>query len=393
MSVGRRKKKSILVICPYPKGVSPAQRLKYEQYFDFLSSSGYSIIVYPFISRRLWSILYKRGHYPEKLFWTILGFLNRILILPLIFFYDGIFVHKYIAPFGFAFFEKIYPVLNSRLIYDIDDMIHLSHSSHANSFTRWFKKPSRITTLLTKAKQVITCTPTLDRFARIYNQNTTDISSTINTEVYLPVNEYRNQPDKPICLGWSGSHSTEEYLHLLNEVLKKVASVRSVKLIVIGSGNFHMEGIETESIVWNEKTEVMDLQRIDIGLYPLPESPWIYGKSGLKALQYMALGIPTVASAIGANYRVIEHGRSGLLVKNDEQWFQTIIDLIDHPEKRKLIGIDGRKRVENHFSVKANQEHYLMLFDKVYGIPDGFERSGEYQFAKLPDIVESSKLT
>lgn len=384
----KEKKKSILVICPYPPGVSPAQRLKYEQYFDYLKANGYSIKIYPFVSRRLWTILYKRGHYLEKLCWTLLGFINRLILIPVICFYDGIFVHKHIAPFGFAFFESIYPLLNSKLIYDIDDMIHLSHSSHANSFTRWFKKPSRITKLLNKAKHVITCTPTLDSFARIFNPNTTDISSTINTQVYQPANSYQNHSDKPIVLGWSGSHSTEDYLHLLKDVLKKVSELRNVKLIVIGSGHFFMEGVETESIEWNEKTEVQDLQRIDIGLYPLPESPWIYGKSGLKALQYMALGIPTIATAIGANYRVIENGKSGLLAKNDDEWIQAILDLIDNPGKRQALGVEGRNRVEQYFSVTANQDHYLMIFDRVYGIPEGFERKSEYEFATLPKIYQ-----
>jgi glycosyltransferase involved in cell wall biosynthesis len=284
----------------------------------------------------------------------------------------------------FAFFERIYPALNSKFIYDIDDMIHLSHSSRANSFTKWFKNPSRITTLLKKARHVITCTPTLDNFAKIFNRNTTDISSTINTDLYHPVNSYENKPGNPITLGWSGSHSTEEYLKLLQQVLIRVSAVRNVRLLVIGSGQFRMSGIETESIQWKSSSEVADLQRIDIGLYPLPESPWIYGKSGLKALQYMALGIPAIATAIGANFRVIENGKSGLLVKSEDEWFNAIIHLIDHPEDRRSLGIEGRKRVEQFFSVKANRDLYLKIFDEVYGLPEGADRSSGYLFASMP---------
>lgn len=378
------KPKSILVICPYPEGLSPAQRLKYEQYFDYLRENGYSIKVCPFVSHRLWSILYKPGRFVEKFLWTILGFIKRLLLIPVIPFYDGIYIHKFAVPFGFAFFERIYPALNSKFIYDIDDMIHLSHSSRANSFTKWFKNPSRITTLLKKARHVITCTPTLDNFAKIFNRNTTDISSTINTDLYHPVNSYENKPGNPITLGWSGSHSTEEYLKLLQQVLIRVSAVRNVRLLVIGSGQFRMSGIETESIQWKSSSEVADLQRIDIGLYPLPESPWIYGKSGLKALQYMALGIPAIATAIGANFRVIENGKSGLLVKSEDDWFNAIIHLIDHPEDRRSLGIEGRKRVEQFFSVKANRDLYLKIFDEVYGLPEGTDRSSGYHFASMP---------
>ncbi len=89
---------------------------------------------------------------------------------------------------------------------------------------------------------------------------------------------------------------------------------------------------------WSSASEVTDLQRIDIGLYPLPDEEWVLGKSGLKALQYMALGIPTVATAVGANFRVIEDGVSGFLVRSDSEWIDALSRLIDDPELRLRIG-------------------------------------------------------
>ena len=228
-----------------------------------------------------------------------------------------------------------------------------------------------------RARHIITCTPALDKFARQFNQNTTDISSTINTNTYQPVNSYSNIAGKPITLGWSGSHSTERYLSLLADVLREVAKQRNIRLIVIGSGNFTIPGVQVESIAWNSETEVADLQRIDIGLYPLPDDPWVYGKSGLKALQYMALGIPTVATAIGTNFRVIHHEKCGLLVKTDQEWITGLLDLIDNPEKRRSLGLAGRDRVEKYYSIKANQNVYLAIFDKVYGAPTGWKRPDE----------------
>jgi len=124
-------------------------------------------------------------------------------------------------------------------------------------------------------------------------------------------------------------------------------------------------GLEIESIPWSEKDEVEQLQRIDIGLYPLPDETWVNGKSGLKALQYMALGIPTVATAIGANFRIIENGESGFLVKTEEEWIQRLGDLIENPELRKRTGIAARKKVEETFSVKANQAIYLSILKQT----------------------------
>lgn len=373
----RNKTKSILIVSPYPEGVAPGQRLKYEQYFDYLRSHGYKITVTSFVSNRLWSILYKKGRFPEKIFWTLLGFFKRLVWSAYVPFYDGIFIFHSVSLFGPALFERIYARLNPKMIYDIDDMIHLSHSSQANSFTKWLKGSSRITYLMRRARHIITCTPALDKFARQFNQNTTDISSTINTNTYQPVNSYSNIAGKPITLGWSGSHSTERYLSLLADVLREVAKQRNIRLIVIGSGNFTLPGVQVESIAWNSETEVADLQRIDIGLYPLPDDPWVYGKSGLKALQYMALGIPTVATAIGTNFRVIHHEKCGLLVKTDQEWITGLLDLIDNPEKRRSLGLAGRDRVEKYYSIKANQNVYLAIFDKVYGAPTGWKRPDE----------------
>ena len=205
----------------------------------------------------------------------------------------------------------------------------------------------------------------LDEYVRKYNQNTTNISSTINTDTYIPTNKYNNS--NQLVLGWSGSHSTSQYLYLLESVLKKISNTHSVKILVIGDASFNIDGIELEAVPWRESTEVDDLRRIDIGLYPLPDEPWVYGKSGLKALQYMALGIPTVASAVGMNFKVIEDGVSGFLVKNDREWITTITRLIDDPALRERVGKASRSRVLETYSVKVNQPTYLSIFKEVYG--------------------------
>lgn len=374
MNNSTRKPKRILLVCPYPEGVAPGQRLKYEQYLEYLKNQGYSIKICSFVNLRFWSILYQPGHFSEKVFWTLLGVVQRMLLLPTLPFYDGIFIFHSVAPLGPALLERIYAWLNPRMVYDIDDMIHLAHSSQANRFTKWLKGSSRITHLMKKARYVITCTPALDAFARQYNPNTTDISSTINTTTYEPVNPYENQPNQPITLGWSGSHSTEKYLSILTNVLQEISKQRKIRLLVIGSGKFTMPGVDVQSIAWKSATEVADLQKIDIGLYPLPDDPWVYGKSGLKALQYMALGIPTIATAIGTNFRVIESGQSGLLVKTEEEWINALLKLIDQPAERRRLGQAGRQRVENYYSIEANKDVYLAIFDKVYVAPAGWPR-------------------
>jgi L-malate glycosyltransferase len=358
-------RKEILVICPYPQHEAPGQRLKYEQYFDFLAAQGYKITVSPFFEPAFYRVLYRKGHFATKMLATAWGYLKRCMQMLRVPFYDGVYVFLFVTPFGSAFFERCYRLLARRMVYDIDDLAYMGKTTKVNAFVSWLRRPGKYFYLMRAADHVITCTPYLDALVRRYNTRTTDISSTIDTDKYIPANEYVNA--RPLTLGWSGSHSTAVYLRLLSPVLRELRKEREFKLLVIGAPSFEIEGVEVEVIPWSEATEVRDLSRIDIGLYPLPDEEWVLGKSGLKALQYMALGIPTVATAIGANFRVIEEGVSGFLVKTPEQWQVRLRDLLDDPGLRRRIGEAARERVVRLYSVRANEPVYLDIFRRIYG--------------------------
>lgn len=357
------KNKKLIVICPHPEHEAPGQRLKYEQYFDYFRANGIDVTVSSFMTERFQKIVYKKGFLLEKVFWTIIGYFRRLIDLVRLPFYDGVYIFLWVTPFGFPVSEALFCAVNKNIIYDIDDLVFLAPGSKANSFIAKLKGKNKMAYVMKKARHVITCTPFLDAYARQFNQHTTDISSTINTIKYKVVNAYSN--DKPLVIGWSGSHSTSKYMKLLERVLVKLKEKHAFKLLVIGDADFKLEGIEVEAIKWQESTEVQDLQRIDIGLYPLPNEEWVMGKSGLKALQYMALGIPTIATAIGANFRVIESGVSGYLVNNDEEWMDALEMLITHPDLRAKMGEQARLRVEQHYSILANQDTYLAILNKV----------------------------
>ena len=356
----------ILLFCPYPEDVAPSQRLKYEQYLGHLRSNGYRITVLPFFSRRTYAILYRKGYTLRKALGVLAGVGRRLLQAFRIPFSDGLYVHLNIVPVGPAWLERLYVFLSRALIYDIDDMVHLLPTSSVNRLASRFKSSERFFVLIRGATHVITCTPVLDELAGRYNSRTTDISSTINTRTYLPCNPYSN--DKPLVIGWSGSHSTAPYLHLLDDVLRKLARQHRFTLLVMGAAaDFAIPGVTTEMVPWSEAAEIPTLQRMDIGLYPLPDDEWVKGKSGLKALQYMALGLPVVASAVGCNDRVIENGISGLLVRHPEEWLEALSRLILNSKRRRELGSAARKRVETLYSVDANKGLYFSIFQDVYG--------------------------
>jgi L-malate glycosyltransferase len=352
---GRRLR--LLVLCPYPVGVAPGQRLKYEQYFDYFERCGIAVTVSPFMSRRLWTVLYRRGFFLEKVFWTLAGYVRRIIDLGRAPFFDGTYVFLWGTPFGPPIFEWLLSKLQPRLVYDIDDMVFLRHASRTNSWVEHLKGRGKSIFLMSRAIHVITCTPALTAIARKRNPNVTDISSTIDMEQYQP--PVIHTLDREVVIGWSGSHSTSGYLRLIEPALEEVARRVTVRFLIIGDASFRFHNLDCEAVAWSAETEVRDLRRIAVGVYPLPDDPWILGKSGLKALQYMALSIPPVATAAGTNFRVIEHGVSGFLVTTHEEWVDALVRLSKDPALRTRIGNAARSRVLSRFSVAGHRDTYF----------------------------------
>jgi len=209
------KRKKILVICPCPEDIAPAQRLKYEQYFNNWRENGFDITVSPFFSDRLQQILYKRGNTVEKIYWVIRAYIKRFLEIFTLHKYDIVYIFLWVTPFGFPLMERIFTAINPNVVYDIDDLIFMRSLNGVNTKTDFIKGRTKPFLLMKRAKHVITCTPYLTEVAKKYNTAVTDISSTINTHTYQPVNNYQN--DHKLILGWSGSHSTAPLLYLLKK--------------------------------------------------------------------------------------------------------------------------------------------------------------------------------
>jgi glycosyltransferase involved in cell wall biosynthesis len=355
--------KKVLILCPSPIGTAATQRLKYEQYLPLLEKEGFHFVISSFQTNRFWEIIYKPGRIPEKVFWTCIGYVKRTLDLFRIPFYDAIFVNLWVTPLGVPFFERIVFFLNRHVIYDIDDMLFAKNNN--SGFIQKLKGKNKPLMLMKYSRMVITCTPKLEEIALKLNRygNAMDISSTFDTDRFMPVEKYCK--NEKTVIGWTGTHSTLPFLESLQPVLSQVSRLRRIKLLVIANKEYRMKDVETEFIIWNKDTEIQDLHRIEIGLYPIPANEWSLGKSSLKALTYMAIAVPFVATAYGTNYRIMENGVQGFLALNYREWKDYLIELIDNIELRKKMGLAGRERVKERFSVKANFPKYLQVFEKV----------------------------
>jgi glycosyltransferase involved in cell wall biosynthesis len=163
-------------------------------------------------------------------------------------------------------------------------------------------------------------------------------------------------------VGWSGSFSTVQHLDTIRDVLKELAATEQFRLRVIGTPTYKIPGVDTEAMQWRSATEIEDLGEIDIGLMPLPDEDWSRGKCGLKALQYMALGIPTVCSPVGVNSTIIQDGVNGYLADTPEEWINVLKRLLHSPELRREIGLAGRKTVEDEYSGRVVAPRVAEIF-------------------------------
>jgi L-malate glycosyltransferase len=358
--------KKILVVCPYPEGVAAGQRLKYEQYFDSWRKAGFEITVAPFMNHAMWKIVHKKGFVAQKVFYTLLGLAKRTLQLFTLRKYDLVYISMYVNPLGDAFFEKLYRKFSKKIVFDLEDNRMMGASKETSGFAQKIRGVAKTEFLVRESDHVITSSPALNDICKAQNkfQQSTYISSSTDTDKFLPANSYTNA--NTIVIGWTGTFSTRPYLDLLRPVFLELKKVRDFKLLVIGNFEYSFPEIEMEYIDWTAENEVKDLQKMDIGVYPLPmDDEWVMGKSGLKAIQYMSFGLPAVCSNISTVQNFITHGQNGFLVKTNQDWVETLVQLIDNADLRKKTGQAARETVLQKFSIHKIKEQYLQVLQQT----------------------------
>ena len=360
-------KKKLLVICPFPQGVAAGQRLKYEQYFGHWQENGYEVVVSSFMDEPMWDVVYTRGNYIPKILGTLRGYFRRFLDIFRLGRFDVVYIFMWVTPIGTSIFERIFRRFSKLLVYDVEDNVLMEKSNNFNPLVKILKSPKKTTFLIKSANHVITSSPFLNDYCLGINvkKSCTYISSSVNTDRFLPVNPYDNA--RKATIGWTGTFSSKIYLDLLRNVFLELNKHIDFKLLVIGNFQYEFPGIDLEVIQWTKEREVEDLQDIDIGVYPLVQDEWVLGKSGLKAIQYMAFGLPTVATNVGMTPKIINHMENGWLVRTDEEWIDALETLINNNTLRRKLGEAARHNVLENYSTHIIKSTYLSILNNLTG--------------------------
>lgn len=364
-------RKRMLILCPYPQGVAAGQRLKYEQYLDDWRAQGWDIDVSSFMDMAMWDVVWKPGHPIAKMLGVLRGHFRRIRDMFRVGRYDLVYVFMWVTPVGTSLFERITRGQAKALVYDVEDNILGQQQGGAalnpNPIARFLKGASKARFLMRTADHVITSSPFLNDFCLGLNKKRacTYVSSSIDTDRFQPATPYSN--DKPVVIGWTGTFSSKVYLDLLRGVFQRLAKRASFKLRVIGNFDYELPGVDLEVVQWSAAEEVAQLQAFDIGVYPLPIDDWVLGKSGLKAIQYMAFALPCVATEVGTTPMLIRDGENGLLVRSEEEWEAALEKLIADPALRRRLGEAARKDAVAKYSLAAIAGQYRKIIESVGG--------------------------
>ncbi|HBE42175.1 MAG TPA: glycosyl transferase family 1 [Bacteroidales bacterium] len=334
----------------------PSSRYRFFQYLGILKEYKFIIKVKPFFSDKYVRALYSDGK--TNIIQILKGYLKRFLILFTITKYDLIVIEYELFPFFPSIFEKIIKRTGKRYIVDYDDAIFIRYINHRSWLARsLFHR--KIEKVINCADCVITGNRYLKEYAIRFNENVHIIPTVVSRIKYdaVPRPESRTR----FVLGWTGSYSTSKYLIPLCKVLRDLKR-DDIQIHFIGFDKnlrYLFDGINVIWIEWDQETEISEIKNFNVGIMPLEDDQWSAGKCGFKIIQYMACGIPVIASPVGVNKELIEHGINGFLASGEDEWKSSVLYFVNNPEQALIMGNCGYKKFITSYSLEANAKKYL----------------------------------
>jgi glycosyltransferase involved in cell wall biosynthesis len=353
----------VLGFASYPIEAA-ATRYRLQQFIEPLSRRGITLTIKPFLNSQQFATLYQPRAVASKALglggaglWRIAaGFAARRA--------DVVLVQREAMIFGPPLVEWLAArVFKRPMVLDLDDATYVPYTSPTygklGKALKWFSK----TDDLIRWADIVTCgNRAIAEYAESKGAKTRIIPTVVDTDIFVPRQCVPPLTDGPLVLGWIGTHSTFPYLRAVFPVLQDLAKTHRFKLRIVGAGTstVSIPGVEVENLEWRLEREVADFQSFDVGLYPIDPSlyaeKWAAGKSGFKAIQYMAVGIPFVATPVGAMAEIGEAGTTHFQATSNDEWLRTLDLLLADAHLRQTMGASGRRHAVEHYSLSEQAD-------------------------------------
>jgi hypothetical protein len=337
---------SVLALTRYPRQ-GASSRLRFLAFLPGLAASGIDVTVSPFFDERYLPALYAgRRPSPWRLF---ASYARRLGVLLGARHFDAVWIEKEALPWlplaveGALLGDVPYVV-------DFDDAWFLRYRMHGKRLARALLA-DKLERLTARARAALVGNDVLAAWARSAGAgHVVELPTAVDLARYQPAAPH---PKGPLRIGWIGSPSSAaEYLRPLAPMLAEVTAAGWATLTVVGAEAARC-GVEAACVPWSEDGEIEELGRFDVGIMPLTDTPWSRGKCAYKLIQYMAVGIPVIASPVGMNRQVVRHGVNGFLAETADDWKAALRTLADDPELRRRMGEAGRRIVAEEFTLEV----------------------------------------
>ena len=345
----------VLFLTLYPETM-PSSRLRVYQYLPALKPFGIEGTVLPALQEPYFSRFYfSRSKWIHALQYgmEVAGTLRRIFESR---HYDIVFLQKGIVSTNFRGLDRLFGGLKAPLIFDLDDSIYEKNIvEFSQPFLRNLQDPDQTKKISSRCFAVVAGNHYLKELALRYNRNVFMIPTPVDTNRFRPQSGNFKGDRKEIVIGWMGLEVGLAYLKPLEKVFQELSHRYRIQLRIISRSSrntFNLNETAVQRIPWSYETEVQEMEKLDIGIMPLLDDEMARGKCGLKLLQYMAMGLPSVSSRIGANCDIVEEGKDGFLATTSDEWLEKLSLLIEDSQKRKSMGEAARKKVLEKYSLE-----------------------------------------
>lgn len=337
-----------------------SSRMRFIQYFSMLNDNGYELTHLPLINDNMLQEMYDVGAYSK--FCLLKAYIKRFYYLTKIKNYDAVWVQSEFFPFLPVFFENLFFSSHVPIFVDYDDAIFHKYDINKSLLIRRFLG-HKLDVFMSNCKAVFAGNGYLADRAIKSGAELVELLPTVVDLSRYNVKAY-NDSISEIKIVWIGSKMTVKYLEVVFRPLQALAKKYDFSLVVVGA-ELQIEGVKVSCYPWSEEVEASLIESSDIGIMPLVDSPWERGKCGYKLIQYMACGLPVVASPIGVNKEIVTEDKNGFLCETDNDWISSVGRLMESAELRFSLGKFGRKLVEEKYNTIVAGEKIIQNFCKI----------------------------
>ncbi len=338
----------VLMLSRYGR-LGASSRMRSYQYQPWLEDAGISISLAPLFSDAYVQALQCDTKRPLE---ALGAYASRVQALLASRTFDLLWIEKETLPWLPAWLEKILLPKAVPYVLDYDDAVFHYYDQHHNPIVRALLGDKHAA-LIRGAALVVAGNEYLAEFARRAGAPRLEVVPTVIDLARYPVAVPKTEGGCALpCVGWVGQRATASFLAPYTQLFERLSANGRARFVAIGIDARSL-GLPMDSIPWAEQTEAASIARCDIGIMPLSDKPFQRGKCGYKLIQYMACGLPVVASPVGANRQIVEHGVNGFLAETNEQWEQALQTLLADPHLRQRMGQLGRQKVERQYCVQV----------------------------------------